>query len=287
MAYHNRGFRYASSFLIADGSEAWVLETAGHVWAAARAPAVRSISNGLTLGAALDLVDDDAVAIARARGRCTGSADFDFMRCFSDRLTSRLAGASVRSACTAAGVAAARGALSLEQLSGVLRDHAGHGPADGLVMRMPCAHASPLPTRTAGQTTGSMIVHLGASPRAWATGTSSPCLSVFKPIPIATGRLLEAAPTPGGRPDTDSLWWRHERLHRAVLASWTERASTAQARAAELEAAAGGGEDAWQRHRAALPEWLREVEAKGRERRSLAQRWYWRRMERLERESPA
>lgn len=287
MGYRKRGFAYASSFLIADATEAWVFETAGSLWAAARAPAVRSISNALTLGAELDLVDDRAVETARARGWCTGRADFDFTRCFSDRLTSKLAGAAERSACTAAGVAAARGALSRELLAGVLRDHAGFDPAEGLVMRMPCAHASPLPTRTSGQTTGSMICHLGASPRAWATGTSSPCLSVFKLIPIGTGRLLSTGPTPGGRPDADSLWWRHERLHRAALASWTDRAPIAQAHAAELETAVGGGEDAWERHRAALPEWLRDVAAQGRDRRSLPQRWYWRRMERLELQSPA
>ncbi|OGQ11222.1 MAG: hypothetical protein A2138_02640 [Deltaproteobacteria bacterium RBG_16_71_12] len=287
MGYHQLGFRYSSSFLIADASEAWVLETAGQVWAAARAPSVRSISNGLTLGAELDLVDDDAVAVARARGWCTARADFDFSRCFADRFMTTMAGAATRSACSAAGVAAARGALSRDVLAGVLRDHAGHGPADGLVMRMPCAHASPLPTRTSGQTTGSMIVHLGAAPRVWATGTSSPCLSVFKPIPLGTGTLFDAGVAPRGRPDSDSLWWRHERVHRAALTSWSERAPLVQRRAAELEAAAGDDVTSWERHRAALPEWLHEIERVGRETRSLGQRWFWRRMERLERQSPA
>ncbi|MBI1944314.1 MAG: C69 family dipeptidase [Deltaproteobacteria bacterium] len=287
MGYRKLGFAYASSFLIADPTEAWVLETAGSLWAAARAPAVRSISNALTLGAELDLVDDEAVELARARGWCKAREDLDFARCFSDRLTSRLAGAAGRRACTAAGVMAAAGALTLDVLSAVLRDHAGQDPADGFVMRMPCAHASPLPTRTSGQTTGSLIAHLGATPRAWATGTSSPCLSIFKPIPIASGHLLDSGPAPSGRPDPDSLWWRHERVHRAALVSWSERAPLVQRRAAELEAAISDDGTCWERHRAALPEWLSEIERVGRESRSIGQRWFWRRTERLDRQSPA
>ena len=282
MSYHKLGFIYSSSFLIADLEEAWVLETAGNVWAAARAAGVRSISNGLTLGAALELVDDAAVKLARERGWCRGREAFDFTKCFSDPLLTAFAGASIRSACTAASAARAQGALSLAVLAAGLRDHAGHPPTAGFRMLMPCAHAAPWPTRTSGQTTGSMVAHLGARPSAWATGTSSPCLSAFKPIPIATGATLDAGPSPGGRPDGESLWWRHERLHRATLASYAERATLVQARIAALEADASDAPDVWERHRTALPEWLREVEGVGRERRSLSQHWYWRRMERLE-----
>ncbi|MCC7075043.1 MAG: C69 family dipeptidase [Deltaproteobacteria bacterium] len=286
MGYRNTGFAYASSFLIVDATEAWVLETAGNVWAAARAPAVRSISNALTLGAEAELVDDDAVRVARTRGWCTAREDFDFARCFSHRVLSRLAGATVRANCTSASAARAEGNLSLAALAATLRDHGGRAPSQGLVMTMPCAHAAPWPTRTAGQSTASMVAQLGARARVWVTGTSSPCLSVFKPVPLASGRLLRASPAPGGRPDDESLWWRHERLHRAVLAAWDERAPIVQARAAELERALGDhDEDAWERHRAALPQWTREASAVGRERRSLAHRWYWRRMDRLEREA--
>lgn len=285
MGYRHQGFSYASSFLIADASEAWVLETAGNVWAAARAPAVRSISNALTLGAALDLVDDEAVQVARARGWCKAREDFDFARCFSDGLMAKLAGASTRAACTSQSAGRAQGALSLEAMAAALRDHGAKSPSEGLVMHAPCAHAAPWPTRTAGQSTASMVAHLGARPRMWATGTSSPCLSVFKPVPLASGALLDAGPAPGGRPDADSLWWRHERLHRATLSSWDERAPVVRARASALEAAIGDGTDGWERHRAALPDWLREVEAVGRERRGFAHRWYWRRMERLEQRS--
>lgn len=278
MGYRHRGFSYASSFLIADRSEAWVLETAGSVWAAARAPAVRSISNGLTLGAELDLVDDEAVAVARQRGWCTARADFDFTRSFSDRWMARLAGAGARRACTATSATRAGGVLSLELMAEALRDHGDAGPIEGLVMQAPCAHAAPWPTRTAGQTTASMVVHLGEAPRVWATGTSSPCLSLFKPVPFGGGDAFDAGPAPRGRPDPESLWWRHERLHRAVLANFGERAPRVQARVRALQDAHGLSPELWRHHREALPAWLAEVQSVGREERSLAHRWYWRRM---------
>ena len=93
-------------------------------------------------------------------------------------------------------------------LAAALRSHGGDPPTAGWRMHMPCAHASWLPTRRAGQTTGSMIASAGAVPRVWMTGTSSPCLSVFKPVAVdhdaLQGRgVAQATPDQG-------LWWAHE-----------------------------------------------------------------------------
>lgn len=50
--------------------------------------------------------------------------------------------------------------------------------------------------------------------RHWATGTAAPCCSLFKPVRVHEPVDLRE---PSDRFDPDSLWWRHERLHRAVL----------------------------------------------------------------------
>ncbi len=48
----------------------------------------------------------------------------------------------------------------------------------------------------------------------WATGTSAPCLGVFKPIWIEGGVLPDIGPLPKGTFNPQTLWWQHERLHR-------------------------------------------------------------------------
>jgi len=264
MGFANEGFRYSSSFLIADAHEAWVLETAGRLWAAERVTrGVRTISNALSIGRGADLVDDDAVQLAMAKGRCRGRADLDFAGAFRDPVMSALAGADARRACTTRALGG--GAVDVDGIAAALRDHGDDdGPRGGLVMRSPCAHASWLPTRAAGQTTASLIARLatGEPPHVWATGTSSPCLSVFKPVPLATGRLLRqphpAGVTVSADGSDDSLWWRHERLHRAILARGLDGATFADERRA-LEARSRDdithADDAWEAHREAVVRW--------------------------------
>jgi dipeptidase len=258
MGYRHAKFSYSSSFLVADPTEAWVLETAGRRWAAQRVQSgVRSISNGLTVREA-DLTD--------------GTGRPDFAGACERGLMTTMAGARGRSACTTD-----RAGPDFASMAAALRDHGGRSRSDGMVMRMPCAHASFLPTRTAGQTTGSLIAHLSpAGPRAWLTGTSSPCLSVFKPVPLGTGTFLDPGPVPDGRWDDASLFWRHERLHRRVMDD-EDRAAEVRARADELEA--GADVDAWAEHRAALEGWLALVPPR---RRASPTGRYWARQRRLD-----
>ena len=57
----------------------------------------------------------------------------------------------------------------------------------------------------------------------WLTGTSAPCLSVLKPVPLGRGHV-DTGPMPSVNGfDGASLWWRAERLHRAVLKDYERR----------------------------------------------------------------
>lgn len=260
MGLRNRGFRYHSSFLFADARQAWVLETAGPFWALERVRGVRTISNALSIGAP-DEAHPGAADEARRRGWLSRGADFDFARCFSSRLYRHLTGGWQRQACTTKSLAGAANAAAVMR---TLRDHRGVHPAAGLRLESPCAHASWQPTRHAGQTTGSMVSALGpGGPRHWLTGTSSPCLSVFKPATLEVDGGAYGPPCPE-EADVESLWWRHERLHRAVLADWDTRAGLFEPERAALEHRPPGGADvaeAWRAHREALPGWLARVQA--------------------------
>ncbi|MCB9678305.1 MAG: peptidase family C69 [Alphaproteobacteria bacterium] len=187
MGHEDRGFRYYSSFIVADGREAYVFETVGSERAVERVVSgARAISNGLTLPALVSHTKALHTTVAEAGHRRA-------------RMESVAAGA------TGAG-----------DLFRALRDHGAHDAPcyrwHNGALSAPCVHPGGL--LAASQTTASLVVELGAGePRIWATATSAPCTSIFKPVRVDTPLDLGA---PGATPN-DSLWWRHERLHRLVM----------------------------------------------------------------------
>ncbi len=186
-------FTYSSSFLAADPGGAFLLETAGREWVVEElGPGVRSLSNGLTVE--------------------------PFASRHADRLRTRVARAAERRARTAA---LAAGARSAGDLFAVLRDHGpGRGPEPdyGLLtgaLGAPCAHAGGLLVGT--QTTASWVSELSpGEARHWVTATAAPCTGLFKPVRVL--EPLDLGPAPTGTFDPATLFWRHERLHRRVLA---------------------------------------------------------------------
>lgn len=291
--YRNKNFRYHNSFLIADPAEAWVLETAGPFWAAERVRGVRTISNVLSIGKEVDLVADGAYQYARGKGWCRSADDFDFAKAFGNPTYRSLTGGIERSNCTRRCLTKLSSEIGPGNLLAALRDHNGHSPASGWKMTMPCAHASWMKTRQAGQTTGSMVSRLTPARQThWLTGTSSPCLSVFKPI-VLGGDIITTGRLPRQGYDAESLFWRHERLHRAVLKDYDalrllieESRQAMEARFVTLQGEAYSSKacnEMWEEHRQIIPEWVRRVEKAGRQRKSysLFDR-YWAAQEKLD-----
>ena len=119
--------------------------------------------------------------------------------------------------------------------------------------------------------------------RHWVTGTAGACTGLFKPVRV--GEPIEIGPPPIGHDDGASLWWRHERLHRAVLHNPTallplyaaERDSPeAQAVTADIDPVAAFAEG-----ERLLEAWKERVLAEsGPDSRPLSARRYWGRRER-------
>lgn len=251
--YEQRSMRYFSSFIVADPTGAFVLETAGRATAVERVHGARAISNGLTIPG--------------------------FAETHGERLKTAMTACRLRRPRTEAAAARARTPADMAQ---ALRDHGdARWPTYDWyrgAMRAACMHAGGLVA--ASETTASLVVELAPGAlRAWATATSAPCLGVFKPF--APTAPLDLGPTPGLEPDA-SLWWTHERLQRRVMRD-PERLATFLAERDRLEArafAAGSVDEAqaiWDEARAATGRWLATAEREGgsRDVRPWAIRRYW------------
>lgn len=286
--YRHKGFRYHNSFIIADPNEAWVLETADRFWGAEKVRSVRTISNVLTIGKEFDLLSDGAFEFAKEKGWCKSAKDFDFAKAFGDPFYAFTSGGDVRRACTRKRLMVSDGKIDRADLFAALRDHAGYKPEQGLRLQMPCGHASWMKTRQSGQTTGSMVSRLSQSGSLhWLTGTSSPCLSVFKPI-VFGGEVISTGARAAEGYDPESLWWQHERLHRLTLGDYARRRAITEVERRELEAkflSLGNGslpsaaecQQAWNEHKAILPNWIDRVAREAnRDHRGWRTRRYWR-----------
>lgn len=193
---HDGGFRYFSSFLIADRQRAFVLETAGPHHAIEEVRGARSISNGLTIPGFAEAHSDRLKTWAS--------------RCRSRRARTEQSG---------------RRASQLADLAAALRDHGSvaeqhkgidyHPLLGG--MSGPCMHAGGLAVDS--QTTASWIARLSESGDShFVTATAAPCTSLFKPVSVGTPLPASLLGSPQhGQADSDSLFWQHERLHRMVM----------------------------------------------------------------------
>jgi dipeptidase len=214
---------YDNSFIVADANEVFVLETLGRRWATERAPATRAISNTYTIGTTITACSTDLEQFAREQGWWNGEK-FDFSAAVTNFENPGLPGAIQRCARSSELLARDAGRLTPAHMMAILRDH---GRATGpdfhpqdIVGRSVCAHGAG--ARGGGNSVSSLVSDLRADGAVhWVTGTSAPCLSIFKPVFLQDG-LPDQGPIPGDKFDNDTLWWRHEALHRAALADYPE-----------------------------------------------------------------
>ncbi len=234
--YSDKKFIYHNSFIIADPQEAWVLETAGHLWAALKVSNFYAISNGLTIGEEFDLSHPDLIPHARKKGWLKKGQNFHFADCYSDWFYSTFSGCKTRRN-RAYVLSADNHKMDVFNAFSHLRDHDGepYHPDSHFLMNHICAHSANPLSRNASQSVGSLVTHLQkTASTVWATGTSAPCTSLFKPIDLSDVQLPENKP-PGPRHNSNSLWWRHEKLHRSILQDYPLRINLCRAEQREFE----------------------------------------------------
>lgn len=212
---------YDNSFIIADRDEVFVLETVGRRWAVERAGATRAISNTYTITTPTR-ASADLEGFARAQGWWGGNT-FDFAAAVTRLDNPGLPGALARCGRSTLRLGREAGRLDAARMMAALRDHGEDGLGEGfhpadITGPTVCMHAAD--GKRTGQSVGSLVSDLRAAGAVhWVTGTSAPCTSVFKPVFVADG-LPDQGAIPGDGFDGATLWWRHERLHRALLTDY-------------------------------------------------------------------
>jgi dipeptidase len=187
-----------------------------------------TISNKITIGSDWDLASDDLVRVAIDKGWCKNREDFHFANCYSDFIYSNFSQAAKRRSCSYDYLQKHAGEIDLYSMMDMLRTHnteEEHWAVDrSLTEWTVCVHKGFGPVR-ASQSVASLVCRLSkAGDLHLATGTSAPCLSLFKPIWMEAGLPEDLRVKPGGQYDARSIWWQHELLHREVLKDFGHRA---------------------------------------------------------------
>ena len=225
--FEDKKLSYHNSFMIADKKEAWVLETAGPYWAAKRVDKFYAISNGLTIDGKYDIAHPDMVGYAIKNGWLKKGYDFSFRQTYSDWFYTTFSRCTIRRKQTEKKIRISESSFDVLSAFEILRNHnhnPNYSPSGHPLMNTVCAHAGIPVSRHAAQSTGSMVVenHNGKT-TIWVTGTSAPCLSLFKPLWF---EAMEALPDhsidAGGVYKPGSIWWQHELIHRKVLPVYNE-----------------------------------------------------------------
>lgn len=226
-------FFYHNGFLIADGREAFVLETIGRSWACERVRDERALSNAYSIGRAYERVSNDLAQPKR----------FDFAERFID--VERDGVSFGRGRCARGGqlLAAHDGKLTPKAMMAVLRDHGAEGemPAwtpEKTERRSICMHAADGARRS--QTTASWVSEWTSQGVVhWVTASAAPCLSLFKPI-VLGAEAPDGAYTPTDTFYLQARWWKHELWHRGALCNYAEHLAAIAPERDALEAKFAG-----------------------------------------------
>jgi len=202
---------YDNSFIVSDPAGAFIVETAGRRWAWRAISGHDAISNAYSIEEdykRLDTQTRKEIAPVNEKASCSDEADpgrkgekESFKARMENRFYLRFTKGEERRALSlsllgdfaakAAGDKSAGEKPAVLDFFGILRSHGPYDPHRPLLKHMEslCVHAGGIP---ASATTASMAVEYKDAESAiiWFTGTSYPCLSLYKPMLLIKGEFI-------------------------------------------------------------------------------------------------
>ncbi len=177
--HNKKGLNYHNSMIITDAQEAYVLEMAGDWWIVEVVRDYRSISNNISIRGKGDIRREGIIQHAIEKGYCKDDDDFDFKLIFSASPLPEKFPIDSRDGCSLNLLAQNKGEITPGLMMEFLREH-----QVGI-----CMHGR------SSQSVGSQVSELKKGKNKsihWFTGSTIPCLSIFKPyaFPIEGQRVL-------------------------------------------------------------------------------------------------
>lgn len=199
--------KYDNSFLIADFDSAYVVETAGKHWAIEKIHDVRSISNTLTIKSGALKYSSDIPA---------SKGNINFKKIYDNRIYSYFSCGNTRHMRTESLLKKNSGNIDAKYMMEILRQHDdknNKSPFERGSMNDICMHAGGI---ISSQTTGSMVAELNEGRiTIWATGSSLPCVSIFKPLWFTEN--YDNYFDESNKNQQISHWRKREQLRRMIL----------------------------------------------------------------------
>ncbi|MDD2445738.1 MAG: hypothetical protein PHX09_02890 [Clostridia bacterium] len=205
-------FYYDNSYLISDENEAFILETAGKDYAIKQAENYANISNRLSLGIDADI----------------SSLNGNFKKQFTEPIFTFFSGSKNRRMQASKLLSEIKN-YNLSNYFNILRHHRTNQRKcinKGSV-RSVCMHAGFL----GDHATGSMLTRIKDNLiTVWTTGSSTPCLSIFKPLYFNNLGDFVVPPCFLKEEDSFNYWLKREKFNRAIYAGlidlddWVEKA---------------------------------------------------------------
>lgn len=189
-------YNYHNSYLIADPTEAYVLETAGDWWIAETVRDFRSISNHISIRFKGDMRRKGIIQHAIEKGYCKDDNDFDFKMTFSRVPLPEQFPITDRDGFSLHQLSSNKGMITVPKMMNFLRDHEVEI----------CRHLRK------DQSVGSQVSLLRKDNKKsihWFTGSTIPCLSLYKPyvFPADAQKVMESKPY--SFIDPIWFWFRH------------------------------------------------------------------------------